>query len=157
MSELRVPTLVLPVEIECADGRLFSGRVFIPAASAHHDGPTRPEEWMNDASHFFAFLPDESDTPVLMNKREVLVLSVPTPSSPLAEGETQVESPVMRVRVEAEKRRIDGELVIDMPPNQARVLDYLNRAEGFLLLREGSVRHLIQKERITRVIEVREE
>jgi hypothetical protein len=156
MSELRVPTVVLPVEIECADGRVFSGRIFVPAASPLHDGPTRPEEWLNEPSSFFPFLADESERPVLMNKRELLVLSVSVPKGP--QGETaDADSPVRRVRVEAEKRRLEGELVIEMPPGHLRVLDYLNRAESFLLLREGGIHHLIQKERITRVIEIHEE
>ncbi len=156
MSELRVPTVVLAVEIECADGRIFAGRIFIPAASPLHDGPTRIEEWMNAAGSFFPFLADESGSPVLMNKREVLVLSATVPDTGLLE-EPDLDSPVRRVRVEAEKRRLEGNLVIDMPPGHLRVLDYLNRAEPFLLLHEGAVRHLIQKERVTRVIEVREE
>jgi hypothetical protein len=156
MSELRVPTVVLPVEIECADGRRFSGRIFIPAAAPSHDGPTRPEEWLNDPATFFPFVPDGAPAPVLMNKREILVASLTLPPSPLVEN-AEVDSPVVRVQVEAESRRLEGELVIDMPPNHLRVLDYLNRPDAFLLLREGSVRHLIQKERITRVIEIREE
>lgn len=156
MSELRVPTGVLPVEIECADGRRFSGRVFIPTASPSHDGPTRPEEWLNDGSGFFPFIPDGEEAPVLMNKREILVLTVLAPAAAGALGE-DLDSPLVRVRVEAESRRLEGELLIDMPPNHLRVLDYVNRAEPFLLLREGGIRHLIQKERITRVIEVRGE
>ncbi len=156
MSELSVPTVVLPVEVECADGRVFQGRVFIPSASATHDGPTRAEEWMNDATQFFAFLPDGLDAPVLMNKRELLVLSLSLPPGPTADG-GEAEGPIHHVRVEAEKRTLVGDLAVDMPPTHQRVLDYLNRAESFLLLREGNVRHLIQKERITRVIEVHEE
>lgn len=156
MSELRVPTVVLPVEIECADGRTFAGRIFVPVAAPSHDGPTRPEEWLNDPAPFFPFVPDGKSAPVLMNKREILVLSVSVPPEPLVEN-GNVDSPVIRVQVEAESRRLEGELVIDMPPNHLRVLDYVNRPEAFLLLREGGVRHLIQKERITRVIESREE
>jgi len=154
MSELRVPTGVLPVEIECADGRRFTGRIFIPTASPNHDGPTRPEEWMNDPALFFPFVPDGGEKPVLMNKREILVLTV---LAPWTEESAPVENPVVRVRVEAESRRVEGDLYIDMPPNHLRVLDYVNRPELFLLLREGDVRHLIQKERITRVIEVPKE
>ena len=156
MSELRVPTVVLQAEVECADGRIFVGRIFIPVASAKHAGATRPEEWLNDESHFFPFLPDEAAAPVLLNKREVLVLTVPASAS---EGEIPegIDSPVRRVAVEAEARRLEGTLIIDMPQNHLRVLDYLNRAEQFLTLRDGEVHHLIQKERITRVLEIREE
>jgi hypothetical protein len=156
MTELRVPTLVLLADVECADGRRFRGRIFIPAASPRHPGPTRPEEWLNDPAPFFPFLPDGAEAPVLMNKRELLVVSVPSQSDEgdIPEGS---DSPVKRVLVEAEARRLEGRLVIDMPHTQLRVLDYLNRAEAFLTLRDGDVHHLVQKQRITRVVELRED
>jgi hypothetical protein len=156
VSELRIPTVALNAEVECADGRRFTGRIFMPAASPRHPGPTRPEEWMNEAASFFPFLPDDAPGPVLMNKREILVVSVPASADDgdLPEG---ADNPVRRVALEAEKRRIEGTLVIDMPQNQLRVLDYLNRPEAFVTLRDGAVHHLVQKERITRVIELRED
>ncbi len=156
MSELRIPTVVLNAEVECADGRRFTGRIFMPAASPRHPGPTRPEEWLNEAAPFFPFLPDDAAGPVLMNKRELLVVSVPASADDgdLPEG---AANPVRRVALEAEQRRIEGTLIIDMPKNQLRVLDYLNRPEAFLTLRDGALHHLVQKERITRVIELLED
>ena len=44
-----------------------------------------------------------------------------------------------------------------MPEANRRVLDYLNRPEAFLTLREGDRHHLVRKARITRVVEIREE
>ncbi|HET7293735.1 MAG TPA: hypothetical protein VFM88_15025 [Vicinamibacteria bacterium] len=156
MNELlRVPMVEETAEVECADGRRFTGRIFIPATSPVHDGPTRTEEWINEAAAFFPFLTEGGDA-VLLNKREVLVLSVTGPAEARTPDEI-AESPVRHVKVEAESRRLEGDLVLDMPEHHLRVLDYLNRAEAFLALREGAVLHLIQKERITRVIEVREE
>jgi hypothetical protein len=155
MNELRVPTVERRAEVECADGRRFGGRIFIPVASPVHEGPTRTEEWMNEAAAFFAFLPEDGGGPFLLNKREVLVLSVEEP--PAERPEEIAESPTRRVRVEAESRRLEGELLLDMPEHRLRVIDYLNRSEPFLALREGGVLHLVQKERITRVLEAREE
>ena len=156
MSELRVPTVALAAEVLCADGRTFVGRIFVPATASRHPGPMRPEEWMNEPALFIPFLPDDAKAPVVMNKREVLVLSVAAASDfgDVVEG---AEPPVRRVAVEAEDRRLEGEIVIDMPINKTRVLDYLNRPESFLTLRDGDRHHLVQKERITRVIEIREE
>ncbi|MBI3932367.1 MAG: hypothetical protein HY317_03050 [Acidobacteria bacterium] len=156
MSELRVPTIALTAEILCADGRSFVGRIFVPATASRHPGPMRPEEWMNEAAPFFPFLPDDAKAPVVLNKREVLVLTVPALAD---EGDIPEEAsnPVRRVILEAEDRRLEGSLILDMPQNQIRVLDYLNRPQAFLTLRDGDKHHLVQKERITRVIEVREE
>ena len=155
MSELRVPTEALAAELLCADGRSFVGRIFVPVTASRHSGPMRPEEWLNDPAPFFPFLPDDADAPVLLNKREVLVLSVPS-APDLGEVPEEVLHPVRRVAVEAEEQRLEGTVVIDMPQTHTRMLDYLNRPEAFLTLRNGGQRHLVQKERITRVIELRE-
>lgn len=155
MSELRVPTEALAAEVLCADGRSFVGRIFVPATASRHSGPMRPEEWLNDPALFFPFLPDDAEAPVLMNKREVLVLSVPA-ALDLGEVPEELLSPVRRVAVEAEEQRLEGTIVIDMPQTHTRMLDYLNRPEPFLTLRDGAQHHFVQKERITRVIELRE-
>lgn len=156
MSELRVPTMALNAEVHCADGRVFEGRIFIPMTASRHSGPMRAEEWMNEPSPFFPFLPDDAKAPVILNKREVMVLTVPATAD---EGDVpeEAEVPERRVAIEAEDRRLEGIIVLDMPLNQSRVLDVLNRPGAFLTLREGDRHHLVQKERITRVLEIREE
>jgi len=158
MSELRVPTVAVAAEVLCCDGRSFLGRIFIPATSSHHSGPMRAQEWLNDPQPFFPFLPDASKTPVILNKSEVLVISVAAVADrgDVIEEGGDGEQLEQRVCVEAERRRMEGTVVIDMPPNHRRLLDYLNRAEAFLTLRDGDRHHLVRKERITRVRELKE-
>lgn len=156
MSELRVPTQAIAVEIVCADGRRFTGRVFLPVSSSRHSGPMRVEEWLNEGSAFFPFLSDDAERPVLMNKRELLTFTVGAEADE-SRDEAEFELTRRRVAVECEKDRIEGALVIDMPSHLSRVLDYLNRPEPFLTVRVGDRHHLVQKERITRVLEIREE
>jgi len=153
LSELRVPTIALDAEIVCRGGTSFVGRIFLPAASSHHTGPMRPDEWMNDSTPFFPFLPADSPTPVILNKSDVVVLSVAVEGALEEEG---VESPHRRVKVECRERGVEGILVIDMPQGHQRVLDYLNRPDPFLIVRDGDREHLVRKQRITRVIETRE-
>lgn len=155
MGELRVPTVAFPAEAVCADGRTFVGRIFVPAAASHHAGAMRAEEWMNDSTGFFPFLPDDSRASILLNKQELLVLSV-SASADRSDLSEEVEIPIRRVAVECGERRLEGILVIEMPSTQSRVLDYLNRPEPFLTLREGDRHHLVRKSRITRVVELQE-
>jgi len=143
-------------EVRCADGRLFVGRIFVPSSSSHHSGPMRPEEWMNETGPFFAFLPDEEKATILLNKQQVAVISVPAFHDQDADVE-DVELPIRRVLVEiGDRGRVEGDLVIDMPLGQRRVLDYLNRPEPFLTLRGGDRWHLVRRSLITRVIESQE-
>jgi hypothetical protein len=152
MSELRVPTVALEAEVLCADGRAFRGRIFLPASASAHDGPMRPAEWMNDKAPFFPFLPDGGQAPVLLNKHEVLILSVPgsVPGAPDVSAEV---APVREVVVEVRERSVRGALHLDMPAHLSRVADYLNRPDPFLIVEEEGRSHLIRKARITRVIE----
>jgi hypothetical protein len=151
LTELRVPTVALDAEIAYLDGASYEGRIFLPAASSHHTGTMRPDEWMNDFSApFFPFLPVGASAAVILNKAEVVVLSVLGETEPDEEG---VESPHRKVQVECGQRTVAGTVFIDMPEGQQRVVDYLNGPDPFVLVRDGKRHHLIRKTRITRVID----
>ncbi len=159
MDEYRVPTVQVEVELLCLDGRTLWGQIFMPALSALHAGAMAPEEWINGVASFFPFK-TRHGAGILFNKQHVLALTVMPPATvePSADGldGLSVELPVQRVAVEAGDHRFEGRLVIDMPLNQRRVLDYVNRPEAFLLLhRDDGRRCLIQKACIASVADVR--
>ena len=154
--ELRVPTTALQAEVVCADGRTFRGRVFIPDAASTHHGPMRPAEWMNDPAPFFPFQPENEPHSFLLSRSEVLVFTVQAGANADLDDADGGGGLRRRVIVECGDRRFEGDIVIDMPSHQMRVLDYLNRADPFLIVRDGGRRHLIRKERITRVVEPEE-
>jgi hypothetical protein len=152
---LQVPTMAMEAEVLCADGRTFRGRVFMPDVAANHSGPMRPAEWMNEPAPFFPFRPEDGSGSVLLNRSEVLVFTVS------ADPEPELDDPEggllrRRVIVECRDRRYEGEVVIDMPSHLSRVQDYLNRADPFLIVKDGARLHLIRKARITRVLEPKE-
>jgi hypothetical protein len=155
MPDFKVPTVQLSTEIQCVDGTVLRGTVFMPALSAVQAGPMGPEEWINGPLMFFPFRPEGGGRPVLVNKRSVLALGV----TPAAIDEEQVWEPgllVRRVVVEAGGTRFEGEVAIDMPENQRRLVDYLNCPEAFLPLRTGERLHLVRKDCISRVAEIPE-
>src|SRR5688572_30958108 len=76
MNELRVPTVALSAEIALADGRRIMGKVFRPAVSHRHEGPPRPDEWINASSEFFPFRPDEGDKTLVINKNQLAIAQV---------------------------------------------------------------------------------
>jgi len=155
-GEFKVPTVALAAEATMADGRRFRGRIFLPTAAHDHAGSMRAEEWMNDGVDFFPFLHDDASAPVLLNKREVVAVTVPA-SADRDETLEAVRPPQRRLRLECGARRFEGTITIDMPENHSRVLDYLNRRGAFLTLRDGARHHLVAKARITRVTETRED
>jgi len=152
MAELRIPTVALAAEVFSPDGRVLRGRIFVPASAQRHAGASRPAEWINESGPFFPFLPDDSESAVILNKHEVLVVTVAAEAD---SGDVlpDVEVPERRLSVECADRRFEGTVVIDAPESQRRVLDHLNRPDPFLVLRSGERHHLVQKVRITRVVE----
>ena len=150
MDELRVPTVAVPAEVLCQDGRRLVGTVFVPAAASHHDGPTRPEEWINDGREFFALLPEGAASPVILNKEQLVADTVP------AAADTGFHADVLReVEIEAGGVTLVGTLHVDMPENHQRVLDYLNLAPAFVPLYAGSRLHLVHKRHVARLTEGR--
>lgn len=152
MAEFKVPTIALPAEVLSVEGRKLVGRVFVPAASALHGGAMRAHEWMEESTAFFPFLPDGVPSSVILNKRQVVALSLPGST---ADDQADEAAGVAhkRVQVWCGDRMFQGTLLIDMPENQSRVLDCLNRPGSFLGLVDGERHLLIQKRLITRVQE----
>ena len=150
-TDFRVPRLLRAAEVLCTNGRVLRGRVFLPATAESHAGAMRAEEWMNDPAPFFPFLPDGEGRPVILNKGQVAVVTVAA-SADHDEG-PEPPLPVKPVRVECGALWLEGEVVVDAPASQSRVLDLLNRPGAFLNVREGGRHHLVRKAGITRVSE----
>ena len=149
-EEFRVPRVLRAAEVLCADGERIRGRMFLPATAEAHAGPMRAEEWMNDSADFYPFLPDGEGSPVILSKQQTVMVTVMA-SADRNEALEGAPAPVRPVRVECGAVRIEGEVVIDLPAQQLRVLDLLNRGGSFLTVRDGAVHHLVRKSHITRV------
>jgi hypothetical protein len=151
-ADFQVPRLLRAAEVVCTDGRVLRGRVFLPAAAESHAGAMRAEEWMNEPSLFFPFLPDGEGRPIILNKAQVAAVTVAASADYDATLE-HLAAPLKRVRVECGALRLEGDVLVDMPANQSRILDLLNRPGAFLNVRDGDRHHLVRKSGITRVSE----
>ena len=153
MQDFKVPTVQLATELHCLDGGMLRGHVYMAALSPVHAGPMLPQEWINSPPVFFPFRQESGQT-LLVNKHQVLAMSVEVPAS--RDGEWQPPTPVRHAVVEAGGKRFDGDVAIDMPENQRRLVDYLNRDEAFLCLVSAGNQVLVRKEVISRVFELQE-
>jgi hypothetical protein len=148
----QVPRLLRAADVLFMDGRRTRGRVFLPATAESHAGAMRVDEWLEEPTSFFPFLPDGEGRPVILNKDELVLLTVPR-GSDRDDADADSTLPRRLVLVECGPLQVAGEVVIDMPADHLRVLDLLNRAGRFLEVREGERRHFVRKSRITRVTE----
>ncbi len=151
-EELRIPTLPLDAEIRYANEEPLSGRIFLPARALHHSGAMRPDEWINQTSTFFPFLVATEKRARVLNKKYVVVLTVPAQHD---EVDLIEELGIARrVRVECGGMSIEGIVHVNMPEAQSRILDWVNTPSPFLLVREGDRWHIIQKNLITMLTEL---
>ena len=155
MEEFQVPTTPVEAEAHCADGVSYRGKVFLPASKSTHAGPMLVADWMNEPDSFFPFKSDTLESPIILNKRDLLALTVPAPQQPEVEPG---DGPVLehrQVALECGAMRLQGKVMLDMPAENRRVLDFLNRSEPFLSLIDGDRQHLVRRTAITRVFESR--
>ncbi len=145
---------MLPVEstVICSNGHELHGRIFVPEVASQHQGPMRAEEWINQKDSFFPFLPDDAQKAVILNKCQVLVLTVAADSDPNDLPE-EASIPRQAVSIELSGMSISGTVFLDMPANHERVLDVLNGQGAFLPVHEGMKHHLVAKRAIIRVNE----
>lgn len=154
MNEYRVPTAQVEAVVTCSNGQSLTGVVFMPVLSAVHAGRMRPAEWINGRLQFFPFRLGPDGPSLLLNKSQVVALRVvPSADAGDRSDPDASEVPVRRVSVEAGGCTFHGELLIDMPVSQQRVVDYLNREERFLTLHTPEGETLVNKELIARVTE----
>ena len=153
MEQLKVPTVIREARIHYFDERALTGRLFLPSFAERHDGPMRVEEWINHPGLFFPFLVDGETRARILNKRYVVILSLRDPDN----IEIEAVGLERRVSIECGNLKLTGTAYIDMPEHQQRILDWVNKPDPFLLLRNDEGVHIVQKNRVTLISEVPED
>lgn len=146
MEEFRVPTTAVSVEVQFVDGRAARGTVFIPAA-------TSVESWIGEASLFFPFRVEGTVVAEIVAKASVVRLSFTPP--PARDEDTDMATERIAVLVECPGGRFEGEILLDTPSNQRRVLDSVNQPGAYISLHKDDRVHLIQKRLVIRIIQTR--
>jgi hypothetical protein len=140
----------------------LSGQFFLPPTAARHSGAMRPEERLNDETDFFPFLPEGEVHPLVINKHQIVELSVDVAEDAKLRDPWETENrddgalvlPEQQVVIECAGTRLQGVLLMDTPQHQQRMLDRLNRQERFVRVRCEDRLHLVNRERIIRATDV---
>ena len=144
MEEFRVPTTSIEVELQFTDSRVQRGAIFVPASQS-------VEAWSSDTAAFFPFRSAGTQGTELIARRFVVRLSYTAP--PASGEDTQTTMERCAVVIECPGGRFEGEVILDTPSNQRRLVDYVNQPAAFISLRKGERVHLIQKRLVVRVIQ----
>ncbi|MDR0330950.1 MAG: hypothetical protein LBH93_04490 [Chitinispirillales bacterium] len=152
MDELRIPVTGRMVVIELMGGAQLGGLVFIPSAAPDHDGTMRLVEWLNAAGDFFPFQAHGEEGHAVLSKRGVLCLTAyherDSDDYDLTDGTCKCG-----VAIEAGGQSFAGQLIVDTPYNNRRVLDVLNDGKQFVYLLDRGKEVHINKAFIIKVTE----
>jgi hypothetical protein len=149
---LKVPKKLRPVTLWVhPEGRVI-GSIYLRTQSPHHAGSEQPLEALNACESFLVFNRDEPAELRFYNIKSVIRIEYTASEDDIAE--TDAESNPMRCHLQLmDGSYIDGSIRESLPPNHARLLDYLNRAdENFIKVHmdDGMV-YLINKSYVNHV------
>ncbi len=121
------------VDVHLTDRRVLSGVIHLQMTARHHSGPETPVDLLNREELFFALVL-EGEQPVFVAKRQVLFLRLPPQP---AIGDPDRASAARRIELEielADGTLLEGIVMIELPPDRLRALDFLNSAPEFFAL-----------------------
>lgn len=125
-------TLRVRAEVLVTGGRTLDGFLHLQPLASFHSGPESPEDALNRNE---LFLPITSDNrSIFVAKHQILAVTVRTVLP--AEDVDRVEAArTLGMTVElSDGTGFVGAVTSELPPDRARVLDFLNHAEGFFCL-----------------------
>jgi hypothetical protein len=132
MQSLRVPRREVAVRIQLDDGRSLEGKLF--TAQLAPDGLAgRVVDYLNDTAEEFIPLACGDDR-FLLNKSGIIAVEVPDGRDEIEGWDSHTGREVLVRLTLPGGTNLLGRILIVMPPERSRVLDYLNAAPRFFPL-----------------------
>jgi hypothetical protein len=147
-SEYRVPKDPVEVDLQIEGGVRMRGSVFVSQQAESHPGRERVLDLLNKAGRAYLPIESETETRLVHKDRIVLIRTLDERDCRLTLDEPG-EHPEIPVRLclaggasagTAGSIAMDGNVIVEGPPERRRLLDYLNEAPRFFpLVREDGV------------------
>ncbi|MEW6730312.1 MAG: hypothetical protein AB1489_03135 [Acidobacteriota bacterium] len=155
-ATFQIPKFAAQVELLLVDKRRLSGKLFLSIIPSSPLGHIPLLDSMNESVDFFPFLPNDSTETEILSKWAVIEAVVDTELNQDEIGEsleqtTWIESVEVRCHPYL---TLTGRVMIDLPPDRSRVLDFLNQHVCFFALKRDEKSHIINKKYITSVKEL---
>jgi hypothetical protein len=136
-------TLRVRAEVLVTGGRTLDGFIHLQPLASSHSGPETPEDALNRNE---LFLPITSDNrSIFVAKSQVLAVTVRTVLE--TDDVDRVEAArTLGMQVElSDGTGFVGAVTSELPPDRARVLDFLNHAGGFFCLVDQDAMRFINR------------
>ncbi len=156
-QDLIVPKLSATVLVRLTDGHAYKGEFRLASESAAHHGHERVKDVLNAEGPMIPFFNPEKNETTLLNKSHILMVELAAPDL-ASDSDTGTDFGDRRGLVVSLTGgiKVRGQVIINMPPDKDRTLDFLNRGERFFYLnsRDGlriaNLDHVIQVEEFSR-------
>ena len=136
------------VAVHLSDRRVLVGDVHLQPVARHHSGPeTCPDLLNRDDERFFVLVLEEGQA-VFVAKQQVLYVELP---AEIAGDDPDRASAARRIELEVELvdgTLLEGIVLIELPPDRLRALDFLNASPAFFALGTGDTVRIINRNHI---------
>ncbi|MBX3145839.1 MAG: hypothetical protein KF785_03660 [Gemmatimonadales bacterium] len=126
--------------VHLTDRRVLTGSIHLQMIARHHSGPETTDDLLNRDEMFYVLILDEGQ-PVFVAKRHTLYLELP-PQPAIEDPDRASAARRLELEIElADGTLLEGMVMIELPPDRLRALDFLNAAPTFFpLWTEDAVR-----------------
>lgn len=150
MDELRIPKRRVPVDVVLPGGVTRNVLVFLSEAAPGHEGPERLSDLLNGSDAFIPAQEANGGGMTFLHRTSIAVARVAAEfdldaASFTPETEHEVEIAL------ADGSHLCGRVRYSLPPERARLVDFLNRAEPFFRLVERDAVALVGRAHVARV------
>ncbi len=135
------------VEAHLTDHRVLCGEIHLQMLARHHSGPETTTDFLSREEPFFA-LSLEHEQPVFVAKAQVLYLGLPS-QQVIDDPDRAVAAQRIELEIElSDGSRLEGIVMMELPPDRPRALDFLNSAASFFPLWTADAVRLVNRNHI---------
>ena len=135
-------TLRVRAEVLATGGLRLAGFLHLQPNASTHLGPESPEDLLNRQGGFFPLTEESGRTVFLATCQVLAVVLAPQPIFEDPTRASAARNLDLKVQL-SDGTEFAGSVVSEMPPDRARVLDFLNQGRGFFALRSPeAIRYL---------------
>jgi hypothetical protein len=152
-DDLRVPKRRAQVEVLMPGGAARQVTVFLSEFASRHNGPERLSDLLNAEEDFIPAVDATTDTVVFLNRHGIAAARIAREWE-ISRDEPPGEQHELEIAL-VDGTTLRGAVTVVLPPEHARLLDFLNDAQPFVRLAEREKVALVNKRHIARVAKVK--
>lgn len=152
MDELRVPKRRVPIEIGLSGDQRRHVVVFLAEFASHHSGTERVSDLLNGDAEFFPAQDLDKKVMTFFNRTQILSVRVEASEEPSSADSHTIPTEYEVELTLSDGTRVRGLVSYVLPPDRARVVDFLNEAPRFFRLLEAGKVALVNKHHVAQVV-----